>query len=116
MSGCATKQYTAAIVPRVDVVEGPESVVITAELPGVKKDGIELSVNDGILSLIGRKTESVAEGSVRVAERRHGEFRRSFSLGRGIDATRVDAQMDNGILKITLQKSESVKPKKITIN
>ena len=116
MTACATKECTVAIVPRVDIIESAETVVVTAELPGVSKDGVELNVKDGVLSLVGKKAESAAEGYVRLAERRHGEYHRTFALGPSLDITKVDAQMENGILRITLYKAESVKPRRISIN
>lgn len=116
MSATAVQECTTAIVPRVDIVENEDTVIITAELPGVSKDGVELNVKDGVLMLVGRKANGKPEGWVRLAERRHGEYRRTFGLSRAIDTSRVDAQMENGVLKITLHKAESVKPRRISIN
>lgn len=112
----ATASPRALLVPRVDIIEGPEKVELKAELPGVPKDGVELEIKNGELTLIGHRSNGASEGEYRLQERRYGDFRRVFSLSRAIDTKNVEARMENGVLTIVLPKAENVKPRKISIN
>ncbi len=104
-------------VPAVDVTESKDAYNLEADLPGLDKKDIKVSIEDGILSLKGeRKVESTStENGQRHYERRYGSFERSFRLPKGVDANKVDAQFDKGVLKVTLPKSEESKPKRIEI-
>lgn len=103
--------------PRVDVRDEKDAVVLSAEIPGVEKENLNVEVNDGVITLSGTKkvdSESSDQGAYR-AERSFGEFRRSFVLPDTIDAERIDAQYRNGVLKVTLPKKPEAAPKQIAI-
>ena len=103
--------------PLVDIFEKGDDMVISAELPGVAKEDIDVQVESNTLTLRGerkRKTEQ-ADGETYRMERVYGSFVRSFRLPKTVDATRIAASFNNGVLTITLPKAEESKPKKIDI-
>jgi len=104
-------------MPRVDIRETDEVLILEAELPGVKKEDMSLEVKDGVLSLSGerRYEKEVNDEHVHRIERAYGRFSRSFSLPRNVDMEQVDARMNDGVLRIRLPKLESAKPKTIAI-
>ncbi len=104
-------------LPAVDIYENDDAFVATADLPGLKKDEIDISIEDNVLTVSGeRKFEkSEGEGTFRRVERSYGTFRRSFTLPRGVDATKVDARSEAGVLTLTLPKSEIAKSRKIQV-
>jgi HSP20 family protein len=105
--------------PAVDVQEHENGFAVTAELPGLKAEDVDLKIENGVLSLVGEKKEEKeegTEGSTRhVIERRYGRFERNFTLPRDVDAEKVTAKFDDGVLTVTVPKAASAKPKKIAI-
>ena len=103
-------------MPPVDLVETPESVIITAEVPGVARGDIDVHVNDGWLILSGSRRDRLAacEQYHRV-ERGHGTFRRSLELPAAVDAERVTADLSDGVLTITCPKLRDAGPRRITV-
>ncbi len=103
--------------PRVDIRETDDALLVQAELPGIDKKDVKLEVKDGVLTLSGerRYEKDVKEENVHRVERAYGKFMRSFSLPTNIDADKVTATMENGVLEVRLAKRESAKPKAITI-
>ena len=116
MTTCASELATRYLIPRVNVVDQGEHVVVEAELPGVSKSGLSLEVKDGELTLIGKRTNVKHEGQYLMRERAFADFRRVFTLSKAIDPSRIDAQMKDGLLTVTLQKAEHIKPRKINVN
>lgn len=112
-----TSHLLSGWTPALDVYEDKDSFVVKAELPGMKKEEIEVSLHDGSLSISGeRKTESKREDSeVYRAERFFGRFQRTVSLPTTVAADKVKAAYNDGILTITLPKTEEAKPKKIDV-
>jgi HSP20 family protein len=106
---------TVGWMPAMDVVEKPESLVVTAELPGLVAKDVDVSVDDGVLTISGEKQEEKKEGAedsqYYLFERRYGSFRRSFTLPNSVDVDKISAEFDNGLLKVTMPKSENVKAK-----
>ena len=103
--------------PSVDVLETDDKVVLKADMPGLDKDGIKVVVDDGLLTISGtRKTEQTDEnnGTVR-SERFVGSFRRSFNLPTWADSSKVGANYTNGVLEVTIPKTEAAKPKEVEI-
>ncbi|HEX7937614.1 MAG TPA: Hsp20/alpha crystallin family protein [Gemmatimonadaceae bacterium] len=102
-------------MPAVDIVEKPEALFVTAELPGISAKDVDVSVDDGVLTISGEKQEEKKEGAEETQyylfERRYGSFRRSFTLPNAVDVDKISAEFDNGMLKVTLPKAESVKAK-----
>ena len=113
-----TSQLLSGWTPALDVYEDKDSFVVKAELPGMKKEDIEVSLHDGSLSISGeRKTESKREDSeVYRAERFFGRFQRTVTLPTSVAADKVKAAYNDGILTITLPKTEEAKPKKIDVS
>ena len=108
-------------VPAMDVVETPEGYTITAELPGLSPDKVDISFDRNTLTLSGTKEPSVTtpeKGEIRVyaAERVHGAFERTIRLPEHVDADRIEASFNNGVLTIVVPKSQAAKPRKIAIN
>jgi HSP20 family protein len=103
--------------PAVDLYEDKDNFVVKAELPGMKKEEIELSLHQNNLILSGeRKTESEAkEGETSRSERYFGKFQRSLELPKPVDPNRVAATYKDGILTVTLPKTEESKPRQISV-
>jgi len=103
--------------PALDLYQNKDNVVALVELPGMRKEDIEISLHDGTLSISGeRKFESEAAEKVERSERYVGKFRRSITLPSRIDAGKVTASYRDGILTVTLPKAEEAKPKQIQVN
>ena len=103
--------------PDVDVYEHEGSYMLKADLPGMKKEDINIDVNDGVLTINGeKKLEEKTENDnyVRV-ERSYGSFSRSFTLTDNVDTENIQAAYKDGVLEITLAKKEEAKPKEINI-
>ncbi len=104
-------------VPAVEVYEKADKFVVRTELPGMKKEDIEVSVVGDTLTIGGeRKAESeVKDEDYYRCELCYGKFSRSVGLPAAVDSAKVDASYENGILEITLPKVEAAKPKKVTV-
>ena len=104
--------------PAVDVFEKDDDLVIRAEVPGVEKDDIDIRIEDGNLVLRGerKREEEITDDNAYRLERSYGGFVRSFRLPKTVDATRIAATCNNGVLEITLPKAEESKPKRIEIS
>jgi HSP20 family protein len=103
--------------PAVDISETKDSYLIHAELPGVKKDEVKITMHDNLISIRGEKkseTEKKDENYHRV-ERSYGVFERSFSLPGTVKSDAIDAKYDDGVLTITLPKTEEAKVKVIDV-
>jgi len=106
--------------PRVDIAEDEKSVILHAELPGIRKEDVKVSINDEkVLTIKGSKKRVEAEGEsqknfIRL-ERSYGEFTRSFVLPENINTDSINAKYDSGVLEITLQKKEPSKPKEVEV-
>jgi len=103
--------------PAMDVVETDNEVVVKAELPGLKAEDIKVSVENGALTISGEKRQEreQKDRNYPLVERRFGSFYRSVMLPSGADADKVDARYHDGVLTLTMPKSEQAKPKKIEI-
>jgi len=112
-----TRHENHEFMPRVDVTESNENLVLTFELPGMEKGEIKVSVKDDILSVNGeRKTQETNEGENYVRSEIHrGSFCRSFTLPDTVETENVSADYKNGLLIVSLPKKEEVKPKEIDI-
>ena len=102
--------------PALDLYQDNDNVVAVVELPGMRKEDIEISLHDGVLSITGeRKEETTSEGATHT-ERSFGKFSRSVTLPTRVDVNQVKAAYKDGILTVTLPKAEEAKPKQIQIN
>jgi HSP20 family protein len=111
-----TGQRVEYFSPVVNLHQDAEGFILEVEMPGVGKQGVEVTVEDGKLILGGHRTAAPSDfGRAVHRERRTGEYRRVFDLDPGIDASRISARMEQGLLTIHLPKTEAVKPHKITV-
>jgi HSP20 family protein len=103
--------------PAIEVFEKEDKYVIRAELPGLKEEDVEVSVSDETLTMKGeKKTEhEVKEEEYHWSERTYGSFLRTIRLPSNVDAEKIEAEYENGIMEITLPKMAEVKPKKIAV-
>ena len=101
----------------VDVREDDDHYYIEANLPGVDKDAIDVTLEDGVLTLSAEndRGEEQTQENFHVRERYVGKFSRAFRLASEVDGNQVDAKLSNGVLTVTLNKSEAVKPRKIAV-
>jgi len=112
-------EMTWGTVPAVDVAEHEKAFEITAELPGLDEKNIDIRVANGVLTIKGEKSEEKEEKrkDYHLSERRYGSFRRSFSLPPGVEADKIDAKFQKGVLTVTLPKSTEAQKqeKKISV-
>jgi HSP20 family protein len=108
-----TEQF---ITPPASVTEIADGYTLEIEMPGVKKDGLEISVENNELTIIGRRSLPAVEGTVIHRESRADNFRRVFELDPSIDADKISANIDQGLVILTLPKAAHVKPRKITVS
>ncbi|SRR5258706_3521717 len=103
--------------PALDLYDDKDNLVVKAEIPGIKKEEIEISLHDGVLTLSGeRREEKNHEGSdIHRSERFVGRFQRTLTLPAQVDVDKVKATYQDGILKVTLPKSPTAKPKQIQV-
>ena len=104
--------------PPVDIFEDFERVVFRVDLPGIRREDVELNVEDGNLVLRGerRMNPEIPRENIQLVERSFGPFRRSFRLHPGVDADHVQAEIRDGVLTVTLPKREEARPKKVQID
>jgi HSP20 family protein len=102
--------------PIVDVWEDEKAVHLTAEMPGVNKESLEVKVEDNRLVIRGAKQAEPGEWNSIYSERRRGEYIREFQMDDTINPEKISAELKDGILNLTLPKAEKVLPKTIEIN
>ena len=102
--------------PLVDITEDDKEYIIKTELPEVKKEEVKVSVENGLLTIVGeRKFEKEENKKYHRVERAYGRFMRSFVLPESVDPDKVNAEFRDGVLKVHLAKSEQTKPKQIEV-
>ena len=103
------------IIPPVNICESKDEVLVEAEMPGVDKSRLEVTVQDGNLQIVGRRSRNDSEQNLVYQEIPRHDYRRVFSLGDHINQSKIQAAFDNGILTLRLAKAEEAKPQKIQI-
>jgi HSP20 family protein len=103
------------IIPEVNIFETRDGYVLEAEMPGVNKDGLEITLEGNELTLVGRRNQDNRTGETLFRERPTAHYRRLFELDPAIDTSKIAARMEQGLLTLTLPKSERVKPRKISV-
>ena len=111
-----TGQRIEYLNPRINLHQDGEGFTLEAEMPGVDKKGVEIVVEDGRLVLTGRRQAGSSPGHSVYSERRSGDYRRAFDLDPSIDAERISARIEQGLLAVHLPKVETAKPRKITVS
>jgi HSP20 family protein len=103
--------------PAIDVAEKEETLIFTAELPGMKKEEVELQIENGVLTIRGEKKQEKEKKTPRmhVFERSYGLFERAFALPQSADLEKVKAEFENGVLTITVPKLAQEKGRKVQI-
>ncbi len=104
-----------AVAPRVDLYENENELLLVADLPGVTRDGLDIQFRDGVLSLEGRRDATRDEATLIRGEYHVVDFVRHFTVPDGIDVEKIDANLANGVLRLTLPKAAALKPRKIEI-
>jgi HSP20 family protein len=103
------------VSPNVNIVETAAAYVLEAEMPGVAKDGLEINLEDNVLTIAGRRQP---EPTAKLLHRESNpvDYRRVFELDPSIETGKISAQIEQGILTLTLPKAEKVKPRRITVS
>ena len=112
------RNVDGSLYPNVDITESDSGYRISADLPGLSREDIKVSVEDGILSISGEKKqefEKKDKDRYYHFERSYGKFCRSFSLPANVDNANIDAKYNNGVLEVLLKKTEETKPKAIEV-
>jgi HSP20 family protein len=112
MQTCNSTKY---LRPASTVIEKPEGYLIEADLPGVPREGIQLTIEDDALTILGKRGEKTAGTRQLHRETAAFDFRRSFELGREVERQGVTARFENGVLQVFLPKSEALKPRRIEV-
>ena len=110
-------EHDGGFIPSVEMVERDDEFLLTAELPGVKIENVDVDVEDGMLTLRGTKEDRFEKEEKRyhVWERSYGSFERRFTLPRGVDPSAVKADFEDGVLTVHLPKGAEAKGRKIEI-
>jgi HSP20 family protein len=108
---------TADWAPRVDIAETEKEYSIKAEIPEVKKDDVKVTVDNGVLTIKGERKQEKEEKNKKFhrVERFYGSFTRSFTLPDKVDENRIEASFKDGMLTLTIPKTEASKPKAIDV-
>lgn len=100
-----------------DVAENDDAFIVTASVPGMKPDDLDITITDNVLTIKGeyKADETIEKEQYHIRERRYGSFGRSITLPVTVNADAVDANYENGVLTLTVPKAEEVKPRRITV-
>ena len=110
------RQAEQFVTPVASVVEDGDAYLLKVEMPGVNKEGLEISVENNELTITGRRDLAQIEGTLIHRESRTEDFRRVFELDPSIDTSKISARIDQGFLTLALPKAEQVKPRKIAVS
>ena len=113
-----TTQFLNGWVPPVDVLQDKDAVTVRVELPGMKKQDIGVTLHEGVLSISGERKDETdhASGECHRTERFFGKFQRSITLPSPVKADKIQASYKDGVLTVTLPKTEEAKPKHIEVS
>jgi HSP20 family protein len=114
----ATGAATPAWAPALDIAERKDAYLVTVELPGVKLDDLQITMEDGLLTIQGERhfAHDSSKEQVHRVERSSGAFRRAITLPAHVMADEVEASFEDGVLRILVPKAEEAKPKRIQVN
>ena len=104
------------VAPEVNIYETKEGYVLEAEMPGVSKDGLEITLEGTEITITGHRSEEAPRAQMLLRESSNYDYRRVFDLDPAIDTGKISARMDQGVLTLMLPKSEQVKPRKIKVD
>jgi HSP20 family protein len=105
-------------LPKVDITEEKDRIIVKADLPGLKQEDIGVEVSEGVLTIKGERKHEAETKDAKTyrVERSYGSFLRSFSLPDGVDAAKVNAAYKNGVLEVTLPKLAEAKAKQVKVD
>lgn len=107
---------TRMFVPDVDIYEKSDAIILKADMPGVDKQNVDVNLKEGVLTIEGRVNPTEYENLQAIySEYNVGHFSRQFNIGDEIDQSKIQAAMDNGVLTLTLPKTEKMAPRQIEI-
>jgi len=107
---------TEYVSPDVNICETKDGYVLQAEMPGVNKEGLEITLEGNEITIVGRRHVEAFNGEALFQESREADYRRVFELDPVIDTAKVSARMEQGVLTLTLPKSERVRPRQIKVD
>jgi HSP20 family protein len=102
------------VAPRVDVYENANELLLVVDVPGATKESVSIQLDKGQVTIEATRADDTT-GSPLVAEYRPTDYARVFSVPQGIDAAKIDAQLNGGVLRLRLPKSEALKPRRIEV-
>ena len=111
-----TNKAEQFVAPAASVVEESDGYLLEVEMPGVTKDGLEISTEGNELTITGRRSLPTIDGTILHQESRRENFRRTFEIDPSIDVNKINARIDQGLLTVVLPKAEHVKPRRITVS
>ena len=109
-------QHEQFVAPASSLLEDGDGYTLQVEMPGVNKEGLEISVENNELTIFGRRSLPSVDGTLIHRESRTNNFRRSFELDASIDTEKISAKIEHGVVTLTLPKAEQVKPRKIQVS
>ena len=107
-------QQRASVAPRVDVYENDRELLVLADVPGARKESVQVELHKGQLTLEARR-EASSHGSTLFAEYRPVDYHRVFLVPEGIDGSKIEAELTAGVLRVKLPKSDALRPRRIEI-
>ncbi|KPK78757.1 MAG: molecular chaperone [candidate division Zixibacteria bacterium SM23_73] len=109
--------FSGTWTPSIDIYETEHALILSAEVPGIEENDIEIKIEDNTLTLHGERkfNKETKEENYHRIERAYGSFHRSFTLPNYIDQDKIKAEHENGILKITMPKKKELKPRKVNV-
>jgi HSP20 family protein len=110
------RQQEQFVVPMASLTEDNDRYTLLIEMAGVNKEGLEISIENNELTILGRRSLPTIEGTLVHRESRRESFRRTFEIDPSIDANKITAKIDQGVLTLHLPKAEQIKPRKITVS
>src|SRR5437868_1033953 len=109
-------RQTEFVAPEVNIFETKDGYVVEAEMPGVNKEGLEITLEGNEITIVGHRHVDALAGAPLFRESHNKDYRRMFELDPAIDTGKTSARMEQGVLTLTLPKSEKVKPRRITVD
>jgi HSP20 family protein len=104
----------ATVQPVVDVYENQDELLLLADVPGARKDSVTVHLDNGQLTIEAKRSDE-QPGAALIAESRSYDYFRAFTVPQGIDASKIEAQLTSGVLRLHLPKSEALKPRRIEV-
>lgn len=114
--GESSSERRITLTPPVDIFENSQGVILWADLPGVTKDRLDVKVHDGSLFIEAEAVVPTPKGlRLQHAEIRQPQFARAFSLGSDLDASKIDANLKDGVLQLTIPRRDEARPRRIEV-